>query len=211
MRKLDPSDPSNALQSFDLSDKYFGEGITVFQDKDGNDKIIQLTWKERTGFIYDMDFNVVKEFSYETTTSEGWGITYDERNTEFIVSDGSNILHFWDRDTLQETKRIPVHMYGDDSGEKMELEWLNELEVVYLEKNGDAKSFVLANVYGEDVLLQIDPEDGRVTNIHDFRQLYLRKIQEDVFNGIAVSAEAADIVFVTGKNWPQLYKVKLSI
>jgi glutamine cyclotransferase len=36
------------LQIYDLPAEYFGEGITIYRDK-----IIQLTWKNRTGFVYE--------------------------------------------------------------------------------------------------------------------------------------------------------------
>ena len=158
-----------------------------------------------------MDFNVLDEFSYETTTTEGWGITYDKYNKEFIVSDGSHFLHFWDRDTLKELRRIPVYAYQNDSIEKIRVKWLNELEIIQFEENGRAKSTILANIYGDDVLLQINPQSGELTQVYDFTKLYPRQINEDVFNGISVSGEESEVVFVTGKNWPLLYKVKLNI
>lgn len=210
IRKLDPSNPSSVLDSFDLPNKYFGEGITVFQDKDKNDRLIQLTWKEKTGFIYDMDLNLLDTFSYETTTNEGWGITYDKYNEEFIVSDGSHFLHFWDRDTLKEKRKIPVYAIQDESSEKMRVAWLNELEVVQFEENGRAKSLILANVYGEDILLQLNPQSGELTQVYDFTELYPRQGNEDVFNGVSISGEGPEVVFVTGKNWPYMYKVKLN-
>lgn len=58
------------LQKIDLDSEYFGEGITLYEDK-----IIQLTWKSKIGFVYDREtFQLLDEFNY---TTEGWGITYD--------------------------------------------------------------------------------------------------------------------------------------
>ena len=48
------------LQKIDLDEKYFGEGMTIF-----NDKIYWLTWKAKKGFIYDLKtFNLEREFNY---------------------------------------------------------------------------------------------------------------------------------------------------
>ena len=38
----------DVLQQVDLAPNYFGEGITVWQDR-----IVQLTWRNSTGFVYD--------------------------------------------------------------------------------------------------------------------------------------------------------------
>src|SRR5262249_22829729 len=65
------------LQRYDLPSKYFGEGITIWQDG-----LIQLTWKSRTGFIYDRrTFSLRSNFSYPMA---GWGLTHDD--TRFIMS-----------------------------------------------------------------------------------------------------------------------------
>jgi glutamine cyclotransferase len=65
-----------------LENKYFGEGITVL-----GDRIFQLTWTSKTGFIYDKTtFSQITIFSYNT---QGWGITHDGKN--LIMSDGTEI------------------------------------------------------------------------------------------------------------------------
>ena len=48
LRKTDLK-TGNLLQSVKMDAKYFGEGITVL-----NGKIYQLTYKEKTGFVYDL-------------------------------------------------------------------------------------------------------------------------------------------------------------
>jgi glutamine cyclotransferase len=63
----------------------FGEGLPVWKDK-----LIQLTWREKTGFIYNKEsFHLLEKFSYPT---EGWGITHDHQR--LIMSDGSADLYF---------------------------------------------------------------------------------------------------------------------
>src|SRR5665648_395260 len=49
-----------------LPNQYFSEGLTVV-----NDSLIQLTWQNKIGFIYDKEtFTLLGNFSY---LSEGWG------------------------------------------------------------------------------------------------------------------------------------------
>ncbi|MFP6675533.1 MAG: glutaminyl-peptide cyclotransferase, partial [Pirellulaceae bacterium] len=56
----------------------------------------------------------------------------------------------------------------------------------------------------------IDIKDGRVTGIVDLRGLYRsgRRRSDDVLNGIAYDT-AQKRLYVTGKNWPRLYEIKL--
>ena len=56
LRKTDYK-TGKVTEQIKLEDKYFGEGITVLKDK-----IYQLTWKEKTGFVYD-----AKTFKLEKT------------------------------------------------------------------------------------------------------------------------------------------------
>ena len=109
VRRMDPN-TGQVLEAKNVDEKYFGEGVAHFIDKNDEACLIQLTWEEKTGFIYRIsDLEILKTFSYETTNGQGWGITYDETKQEFIVSDGSAWLLFWDRDTLQEKRRVQVH------------------------------------------------------------------------------------------------------
>ena len=77
--------------------EYFGEGITLFEDR-----IIQLTWQSQVGFIYDSEtFEQIGEFYYP---HQGWGLTHD--GSELIVSDGTDVIRFWDPETFKEVRRI---------------------------------------------------------------------------------------------------------
>jgi len=208
IRKLDPLNPSIILSSSRrLPKKYFGEGITYFQDKDGNDRILQLTWKEKKMFIFDANtLEMVQELTQtNTTTGEGWGITYDGRKKEFIVSDGSNFLHFWDRDTFKEKRKVSVTI-ENDRGKITTISYLNELE--FLQRS---KSTILANVWYQDILLEIDPHSGKVERVYNFDTLFQnRNERADSFNGVSISGdEDESIVYVSGKQWSHLFKVKL--
>jgi glutamine cyclotransferase len=188
LRKVEPATGA-VLQQHDLAEEYFGEGITLL---DG--KIYQLTWQNRTGFVYDQaTFDTLQQFSYPT---EGWGITHD--GARLIVSDGSPYLYFWDPATLQETGRITVTYLGEP------LSQLNELEYV----NGA----ILANVWQTDAVVRIDPATGVVDGVIDLRGLLQAGAPGagavDVLNGIAYDADG-DRLFVTGKLWPALFEIQL--
>ncbi len=207
VRKLDPSNPSNAIATHSMSSKFFGEGITYYRDKDGNDKIIQITWQEKTAFVYDANtFQVIQEFQYSTTTGEGWGITYIESTCEFVVSDGSHHLIFWDCESFTEKRRITVNYYKKGTPSAINL--LNELEVMRIDND---RYVILANVWYQDVILQIDPSNGDVEKIYYFETLHeTNKEQgEDVFNGISICDESDRIIYLTGKLWSKIYKVEL--
>ena len=142
---LDP-DTGETLETIQMDSQYFGEGLTYY---DG--KLIQLTYKAQTGFVYDArDLSKKPEpFDYKTTTTEGWGLTYDPHKNELIVSDGSAFLHFWDPKTFQQIRKHQI-MRLDGSKARQ----INELEFW--------RGRVVANVWYEHVLLVINPNTGLV-------------------------------------------------
>jgi glutamine cyclotransferase len=144
--KLNPN-TGETLTCIPMDKRFFAEGMQVY-GKPGDERLIQITWKSRVGFIYNADtLEMIRNFTFSTVRNEGWGICYDDMNHEFIVSDGSNYLHFWDADSLIEKRRVAVTRLDGRKALKM-----NELEFV----NGK----VLANVWYEDVILVIDPQSG---------------------------------------------------
>ena len=169
-----------------LSNMYFGEGITVF---DG--KIVQLTWMENKGFIYDKhSFELLEEFSYPT---EGWGITYD--GNRLIMSDGTANLYFLDPETFETIGQVEVH-------ETAPVTQINELEYI--------KGKVYANIWREENIAIINPQTGQVEGwieLNGIRNLE-KQGEERVLNGIAYDAEG-DRLFVTGKQWLHLFEIKL--
>ena len=81
----------------------FGEGIVAV-----GDEIIQLTWRARTGIVWNMSsLTIISNFSFATTTGEGWGATFDENF--IVVSDGSNVLHYWHPTTYREVRRKEIY------------------------------------------------------------------------------------------------------
>jgi glutamine cyclotransferase len=81
--------------------------------------------------------------------------------------------------------------------------FLNELEYI------DGK--IWANVYTTDSIVIINPKDGKVTGLIDCTGLLPKSFYEpstDVLNGIAYDKKTGKI-YLTGKNWPRLYEVRL--
>ena len=150
--------------SIDVDNVYFGEGSTFYRDADGKGRIIHITWREQTGFIYDSTtLEKLAEFEYTTTASngnEGWGITYDETSAEFIVSDGTQYLYFWDRDTLAEKRRVTVtRLHGGEQ------RLLNELECCM-------EGLVCCNIWYSDEIICVDPLTGR--SAREYGKTYAR-------------------------------------
>lgn len=168
--------------------EFFGEGLTIWRDR-----LIQLTWHERTGFVYDKEtFRVLRTFTYAT---EGWGLTHDGR--WLIRSDGTATLYFLDPETFHEVKRLEVRDRGRP------VPFLNELEYI--------RGEIYANVWQTDCLVRISPRTGQVLGWVDLTGLlsaedHARPV--DVLNGIAYDAER-DRLFVTGKLWPKLFEIRL--
>ena len=187
IRRVD-LDTGKVLQKTDLNDKFFGEGITLFDDQ-----IIQLTWLSNTGFVYDSEsFEKLQEFTYPT---EGWGLTHDGDN--LIMSDGSDTLFFLDPETFKEVKRISV------SDQNEPVENLNELEYI----NGE----IFANVWMSDRIARISPQTGQVVgwiDLSGLRNPSLATNQDAVLNGIAYDIEN-DRLFVTGKLWSELFEITI--
>jgi glutamine cyclotransferase len=144
VRILDP-DTAKVIKKVSMESALFGEGMAYI-----NDELIQITWKSRQGFVYDPDtLEVKKNYTYQTTLNEGWGITFDECRNEIIVTDGSQKLHFWDPKTFRQKRKIDVkRMSGEPAKE------LNEIEFW--------RGRILANVWYEDVILVINPVTGVV-------------------------------------------------
>jgi glutamine cyclotransferase len=176
------------LQRVELPTQYFGEGMAVI-----GQKIYQVTWQNRTGFVYDLStFSAGRTFTYE---GEGWGLTTDGQ--ALILSDGTDTLRWLDPTTFQVTRTVRV------TNAARPLALLNELEWVQGE--------VWANVWQTDTVARIDPVSGRVTGLVDFSGLLTptdRIGNIDVLNGIAFDAVGGRI-FVTGKNWPKLFEVRI--
>jgi glutaminyl-peptide cyclotransferase len=112
------------------------------------------------------------------------------------MSDGSATLRFLDPQTFAVVEEVEVR----DGGTPVTR--LNELEYV----DGE----IWSNVWYEDRVARISPATGAVLGWIDLGTLYPANARssEAVLNGIAYDA-AAKRLFVTGKNWPQLYEIEV--
>ena len=176
----------NIIQLHALPDQFFGEGITIFDDK-----IIQLTWQSEKGFVYDKNsFDLLQEFTYPT---EEWGITHN--GSALIMSDGTATLYFLDPETFQKIGQVEVI-------DEEPVTRLNELEYIH--------GMVYANIWKEEKIAIINPQTGRVTGWIDLTGINEAENQNSssMLNGIAYDAEE-DRLFVTGKMWSKLFEIEL--
>lgn len=193
LRKVD-YETGEVLQEKALDETYFAEGLSIL-----NGKIYQLTWKEGIGFIYDLEtFEELGTFAYDQS-EEGWGLTNDGEN--FYKSDGTEKIWILDGETLAEKGYIQTVTNRIISTKLNELEWVEGL--------------IYANTYQEDGVAIIDPENGAVVGVINFRGLReeLGNEQElddlnDVLNGIAYNPQTGKL-YVTGKNWDTLFEVEI--
>lgn len=177
------------LQTFDMDDKYFGEGITIL-----NNKIYQITYHAQKGFVYDLEtFAVIDSFNYKS--EQGWGLTND--GTHLIMSDGTNVLTWLNPEDFSIVKTIQV---ANDRGT---MNVLNELEYI--------DGIIYANIYTTDFIVKIDVSTGKVLeeiNLKGLIDMYHKPEDRiDVLNGIAYDKEN-DKMYVTGKLFPRLFEVK---
>jgi glutamine cyclotransferase len=177
------------LQQVNLSYEYFGEGTTIV----GN-KIIQLTWQNKIGFIYDKEtFEQLDTFSYNI---DGWGLTYN--GSHLIMSDGTANLYFLDTTTYKIINTINVH---DAEGP---VKNLNELEYI----NGS----IYANIWFSTKIAIINSASGQVEayiDLEEIAQQYTTKDFDAVLNGIAYNTQTNQL-YVTGKNWSNLYEIEIN-
>lgn len=188
LRKTD-IETGRVIRNHNLESRFFGEGITIH----GN-QIYQLTWKTKVGFVYDLEtFRELSRFYYNT---EGWGLT--TMGDRLVMSDGTNKLYVIEPVNFTIVGTIEVY---DNKSMVMHL---NELEYI----NGE----IWANVYMTDLIARIDPSTGKVNGYVDLADIMPASERQndgdDVLNGIAWDNETGRI-FVTGKNWPKLFQIRV--
>lgn len=174
----------------DLDSIYFGEGITFV-----NDKMYQLTWQNKTGFIYNAKtLKLEKTFTYDKDI-EGWGMTNDGK----YIYQTDKTEKIWKMDPNNQKMIDYINVYSGDSKIKSvnELEWIN--------------GKIYTNVWQKDAIAVVNPNNGAVEGILDMSGL--RKLvnvtPNDYLNGIAYNPKTKTI-FVTGKNWDKMFEIKVS-
>ena len=178
------------FKKVDLDAQYFGEGITII-----NDKVYQLTWENQEGFVYDAKtMKKIKSFKYDKPV-EGWGMTND--GTKIYHSDGTEKIWTLDPETFKLTDYINV--YTNDSKIKSvnELEWIN--------------GKIYGNIWQKDAIAVINPMSGAVEAVLDLSALraQVTNKEAEVLNGIAYR-KSTNTLFVTGKNWNKTFEIKVT-
>ena len=156
-----------------------------------NNRIYQLTWKEKTAFVYDLNFNLINKFNYQ---GEGWGLSNDG---EFLImSDGSEYLYYRNPETFELVKKITV------KNKDQRLKNINELEY--------QGGYIYANIWQTDYIIKINAQSGAVKAYLDLSGILKTDYQGeiDVLNGIAYDPEAENFL-ITGKLWPKIYRIKI--
>lgn len=177
------------IQKIDLEKQYFGEGITFI-----NNQIFQLTWKEMTGFLYNIKtMKLEKTFEFDKKI-EGWGLTND--GTFIYQSDGTEKIWKMNPKTQKMIDYINVYAGSDKIKSVNELEWIN--------------GQIFCNIWQKDAIAVVDPKTGDVIHILDLSKLrkLVKNQTAEVLNGIAYNPKTKTI-FVTGKNWDKMFEIKL--
>ena len=173
-----------------LDSKYFGEGITII-----NNKIYQLTYQEKTGFVYNADtWKLEKTFTYDKDI-EGWGMTNDGK----YIYQTDKTEKIWKMDPETQKMIDYVNVYSGS----LKIKAINELEWI----NGK----IYTNVWQKELIAVVDPKTGAVEGILDMSGLrkFINAEPTDFLNGIAYNPKTKTI-FVTGKNWNKMFEIKVS-
>ncbi|NDP28311.1 MAG: glutaminyl-peptide cyclotransferase [Flavobacterium sp.] len=177
------------FQQINLESQYFGEGITFL-----NGKLFQLTWQNKTGFIYNAKtLKLEKTFTYDKDI-EGWGLTNDGK----YIYQTDKTEKIWKMDPNTQKMISYINVYSGES----KIPSINELEWI----NGK----IYTNVWTKDAIAVVNPATGAVEGILDMSGL--RKLTtakpDDTLNGIAYNPKTKTI-FVTGKNWNKMFEITI--
>ncbi len=174
------------IKKNELSVLYFGEGITLL-----NNKIYQSTWKSKTMFIYNKDIELLKQTPFPFNC---WGLT--DNNQNLIMSNGTSIIRFLDPNSFRVIKEIEVTLNGKP------IKNINELEYI--------KNKIYANIWQDDYIVIIDPSTGNITAVIDLKGIINPDNYDyelNVLNGIAYD-QKEERLFVTGKYWPYIFEIE---
>jgi len=172
-----------------LERRIFAEGLTVLDNR-----VYQLTWRNRAMLVYDRDS--LSLLGAWPLPGEGWGMAND--GERLVYSDGSDRLHFVSATDGRLLHSIAVTEAGRPLHNLNELEWID--------------GRIWANVWRTERIVIIDPQSGEVTASVDLAGLLPaaeRRRDTGVLNGIAKNPRDGAI-WVTGKNWPWLYRIELT-
>ena len=178
------------FQQIDLDPEYFGEGITFI-----NGKLLQLTWQNKTGFVYNATtLKLEKTFAYDKDI-EGWGMTNDGKY--IYQTDKTEKIWKMDPNTQKMISYVNVYSGASKIPSINELEWIN--------------GKIYTNVWQKDAIAVVNPASGAVEGILDMSGLrkFVKNPEAEVLNGIAYNPKTKTI-FVTGKQWDKIFEITIS-
>ena len=181
-------------KKYPMKDKtVYGEGISIL----GN-QLFQLSYQNHIAYVYNLN-DLSKSVGTFKWPYEGWGMTNDGKN--LYVSVGSSIIYKLDPQSFAVVGQIQV---TDDLGT---VDNLNELEYV--------DGFIYVNKWQTTKILKVDVATGKVVAtidcfglLSEYAPAYTPKSEDSVLNGIAWD-KTHHLLYVTGKNWPLIFKLKL--
>jgi glutamine cyclotransferase len=189
LRRVDPRSGA-VLASIAVGAGRFAEGIAVL-----GGELVQLTWKDRVALRYEFPALRGGAFASFRYKGEGWGLSSGD-SARFVMSNGSDTLYF--RDARFEVSRaLPVTLNGKPLAHLNELEWVG--------------GYVYANVWYKDFIVEVPVGNGAVSRVIDCSELVgiERPAAGDyVLNGIAYDGRR-DEWYITGKNWRNIFVVKI--
>ncbi|MDX9902583.1 MAG: glutaminyl-peptide cyclotransferase [Bacteroidales bacterium] len=187
LRKVE-AETGKVVSQVNLDGSLFGEGLAML-----GDRIYQLTWTTKVGFVYEK--STLRQISRIYYQTQGWGLA--TIGDSLAMSDGTNVIWFLDPD-------FNVLSSVDVWDNKGMVDNLNEMELI----DGE----LWANIWQTDRIARIDPLSGKVIGYVELGNILPREEQTretDVLNGIAWDAENRRI-FVTGKYWPRLFEITVA-
>lgn len=193
------------VQRIDVDPAQQAEGLAEY-----GGRWFQLTLRGGFGYIYDRDtFAERGRFTYGATAETGgsaaaaWAIAFD--GPRMIIVGPTSTMRFLDPDTMKETGRVVVKDGPN------EINRLDELEMI--------KGELWCNIYQTSRIAVINPKTGAVAKWIELAGIAgpdgkgLMPVQPQatadwVLNGIAYDREG-DRLFVTGKNWPSIFEIRV--
>jgi glutamine cyclotransferase len=187
LRKIDPN-TGEIIKKIPVSGMYFSEGICIFENM-----IYMITWTSGKCFVYDLEtFERIKEMDYN---GQGWGLA--NYGNKFLMSDGSNILRMIEPSNFFVEKNTSV---VDENFNP--ISYLNEMENI--------KGEIWANIWMQDKIARINPDNGNLIGWVDLSNLreFVTNPEQEVSNGIAFNEEE-NAIYLTGKNWEYIFVVQI--
>ena len=211
LRLNEDTKTADIAKQFNLPGQYFGEGHSIV-NINGEDKVVMMTYTSKVGLQLDTDLTLIeKTFNMPSGISEGWGMAaIPEKPSTVYISDGTSYVYECD---ASNNLRIIKSYNFKDITDFMDLYQINELEYV--------KGKLYANVFLQDYIALLDFDSQKavktyyMTDLIQKANIELKKMHnrylayDEVLNGIAYNPDT-DTFYVTGKNWPLIFEIRLN-